>query len=235
MKGIVFVIVLIVAQSFGAVGQDNADDRATEVRKAVARMIAAGDEKVIGVRNDLRVFNGKVIRSDEAEFVIEPKKKTSSRSIENVRFRDVLEIEGKGFLLSYFPDPNQKQFADWGAVQRMHHGDSLEIELDGNQSAFGVLLKTSATDITLIDGNRNRVVGRDQVVRVFLARRDTPGAKRILKGAGKGAGAMKPSGDASSPAAALIDTAIMAGGAAAGAVSAAAKRWPNDRLLIYAR
>ena len=72
-------------------------------------------------------------------------------------------------------------------------------------------------------------------MRVLLARRDTPGAKRILKGAASGAGAVKPRNSASSPAAAIVETAIMAGGAIAGAGSAAAKRWPNDRLLIYAK
>ena len=237
MKCLPFILLILFSQVLTTAGQDTVDweARAGEVRAAVERMVATGDKKVIGVRKDLRVFQGTVIRNNSDEFVIKPKKKSSGRSIESVRYSNVLEIEGDGFVLSYFPDPNQKPFADWAAVRRLQHGDSLDIDLEGNDSAFGVLLKTSAADLTLLDGNRNVVVPRDKIVRVLLARRDMPGAKRILKGAASGAGAVKPRNSGSSPGAAIVETAIMAGGAIAGAGSAAAKRWPNDRLLIYAK
>lgn len=230
-------MLVLFTQALTVAAQDVVDmeARAREVRAAAEKMVAAGHKKVIGVRNDLRVFDGRVLQTNSEEFVIKPTKKNSRRSIESIKYRDVLEIEGNGFVLSYFPDPNQKPFADWTAVRRLQHGDSLDIDLVGNDSAFGVLLRTSETDITLVDGNRNKVVARDRIVRVLLARRDTPGAKRILKGAARGANSVKPGSAGSSPGAAIVDTALIAAGAVAGAAHAAVKRWPNDRLLIYAK
>lgn len=235
MKHRPFLFLLLLIQVYCIVGQtpDYSKRRESEIREAVTTMMGPGD-KVRGVRTDLRVFEGKLVRSDDKGFVIEPKKK-SALGVESVKYASVLEIDGERVSLSYFPDPNQKPFDDWSAVRRLTHGDSLDIDLLGNKSAFGVLLRTSETDLTLLDGNRNVVVEREQILRVLLARRDAPGAKRILKGAAKGAKTTGPSRGDSSLGAAVVNTAIMAGGAVAGAVSAAAKRWPNDRLLIYAK
>ncbi|MEP7148085.1 MAG: hypothetical protein ABI857_04315 [Acidobacteriota bacterium] len=236
MKRLSIVLLIVLTQAYGIAAQtsDDSKRREAEIREAVTTMMGPGDS-VMGVRTDLRVFKGKLIRSDDKEFVIKPKKKSSGSGTESVRYSGVLEIEGKRVSLSYFPDPNQKPFSDWSSVRRLTHGDSLDIDLVGNESAFGVLLKTSETDLTLLDGNRNVVVGRDQIVRILLARRDTPGAKRILKGAAKGASAAKPGRGSTSTGAAIVDTVIMAGAALAGAASAAVKSWPNDRLLIYAK
>lgn len=237
MKFLSVILLVLFTQVLTIAAQDSADweMRAREVRAAVEKMVAAGHTKVMGVRKDLRVFEGSILRNNNEDYVIKPKKKSSRRSVETIKYSDVLEIEGTGFVLSYFPDPNQKPFADWTAVRRLQHGDSLDIDLEGNDSAFGVLLKISETDITLLDGNRNVVVARDRIVRILLARRDTPGAKRILKGAAGGAGSVKSGSAGSSTGAAIVNTALMTAGAVAGAVNAAAKRWPNDRLLIYAK
>ena len=235
MKRMYVLLLLVLFQTYYIAAQTSDKDtrRENEVRDAVTTTMQPGD-KVMGVRTDLRVFEGKLIRSDDKGFVVGPKKK-SSRRVESIKYANVLEIDAEGVSLSYFPDPNQKPFADWSAVRQLAHGDSLDIDLVRNKSAFGVLLRTSDTDLTLLDGNRNVVVSRDDIVRILLARRDAPGAKRILKGAGKGADMARPTGKDSSLGAGIVHAAIMVGGAAVGAVSAAAKRWPNDRLLIYAK
>ena len=187
MKRQSVLLLLLLFQAYNITAQTSDEDkrRESEVREAVKTLMGPGD-KVTGVRTDLRVFQGKLIRSDDTGFVIKPKKK-SKLSVESVKYSSVLEIDGERVSLSCFPNPNQKPFADWSAVRKLAHGESLDIDLTGNESAFGVLLKTSEADLTLMDGNRTVVVSRDKITRILLARRDTPGAKRILKGAGKGA------------------------------------------------
>ena len=193
--------------------------------------------KVKGVRFDLRIFEGKIVIFDDDGFSIMSDKEKSSGKLTKIKYVDVIEVETKNTLLSYFPDPKQKAFAEWSAVRKLTHGDSLDIDLVSKEQLFGVLLKTSDSDLTIMQGNEQLVVKRENVARILLARRDTPEAKKILKGAGKGAASVGQGGRGDHPhaAGAIVDAAIIAGGAAAGAVKAVATRYPNDRLLIYAK
>ena len=210
--------------------------RAEEVQTAIEKAVADNQLKVKGVRYDVRIFEGKIVIFDDEGFSIASEKEKSSTKLIKIKYRDVIELETKSTLLSYFPDPDQKPYAEWAAVRNLVHGDSLDIDLASKEQLFGVLLKTSDSDLTIMQGNETLIVKRENVARILLARRDTPAAKKILKGAGKGVTTVgPPRGDHPHPAGAIVDGAIFAGAAVAGAVSAAAKRWPNDRLLIYAR
>src|SRR5688572_21831956 len=118
MKHLSLTILVMLIQAFGVAAQSNDEKerRAQEVQTAVSTMIAAGNDKVIGVRNDLRVFEGKLIQNVHDRFVIETKK---TGRLDSVKYADVLEIEGKDIFLSYIPDPNLKPFADWNAIRRL--------------------------------------------------------------------------------------------------------------------
>ena len=211
--------------------------QAEEVQIAVEQAINNGQPKVKGVRYDVRIFEGKIVIFDDDGFSIVPEKGNSAGKLIKIKYRDVIELETKSTLLSYFPDAEQKPFGDWAAVRKLSHGESLDIDLVSKEQLFGALLKSSESDLTIMQGNEQLVVKRETIARILLARRDTPEAKKILKGAGKGAASVGQGGRGDHPhaAGAIVDAAIIAGGAVVGAVAAAATRGPNDRLLIYAK
>lgn len=215
-----------------AVGQSEPLElsRASEVRTALEKAGQSGDVSVNGVLFDMRTFNGKLIRMDDDSFTVVSKR----RSTFTIRYRQVLELNGRGIAISYFPDPDLSPFADWNAVKKLTYGDTLEIDQIEGTNIVGVLLRVSDTGLALIDGNRTREVNRDAIKRIFLARLESNSVVKGLKGAAKGAGSVGR-GENSNIGAAAVHGAIMVGAATAGAVGAVARRFPNDRFLIYAK
>ena len=227
---IAFMIVLgcwtfVVGQS----GQQSIS-RAEEVRAALEKASISGEISISGVLFDMRTFEGKLFRMDDDSFMVVSKRRSSL----SIKYGQVLELNGGGIAISYFPDPDLSPFADWTAVKKLTYGDRLEIDQIEGTDIVGVLLRVSDTGLTLVDGNRTREVKQDAVKRIFLARLETHSVVKALKGAAKGAGSVGRSNN-SSIGAAAVNGAIMVGAATAGAIGAVARRFPNDRLLIYAK
>ncbi len=234
------LVVLYLAFLISAVSAQSDSERkkqSGEVQAAIEKAVDDGQLKVKGVRYDLRIFEGKIIIFDDEGFSIASDKEKSATKLTKIKYAEVIELELKDSLLSYFPDPKEKPYAGWAAVRKLTHGESVDIDLVSTEQLFGALLKTSDSDLTIMQGNEQVVVKRENVARILLARRDTPEAKKILKGAGKGAGRVSSGGSRGGGdiGTAIVETAIIAGGAAAGAIKAVATRYPNDRLLVYAK
>lgn len=206
-----------------------------EIRTAIERLWQSGEPSINGVLYDMRTFGGKLIHMDDESFSVKLKKGSRQRGLMTIKFRQVLELNGNGVSISYFPDPNLTPFADWNAVRKLVYGDTLEVERIVGGNVFGVLFRVSDTSITLMDGNRPKEMKRDEVKRVFLARRESHSIGKALKGAGKGARSVGRGSGSDQIGAAAIEGAIRVGAATAGAVSAVARRSPNDRLLIFAQ
>ena len=236
MKILTLLTIYFACLSTGVFAQGNNDRpaQALEVKAAIEKATANGKVRARGVRYDLRLFDGEIAFSDERSFTITPRKKKGSQGPMTIPYNDVIELETEATFLSFFPNPDQKPFAEWSGVEKLLHGESVDIDLIDKEQLFGVVLKTSDSELTIMQGNKTLSLKRESVARVLLARRDTPEAKKILRGAGKGAGSV-PTHRAAGPVEAIVQTAILAGGAIAGGVAAAAKRYPNDRLLIYAK
>ena len=66
MKRQSVLLLLLLFQAYNITAQTSDEDkrRESEVREAVKTLMGPGD-KVTGVRTDLRVFQGKLIRSDD--------------------------------------------------------------------------------------------------------------------------------------------------------------------------
>ena len=114
------------------------------------------------------------------------------------------------------------------AAQRIRPG---EHELPA--AAIGEIVSTRAADHA---AERDDVPARVNVRSCaaeddVVVRRE---AVKGLKGAAKGAGSVGR-GENSNIGAAAVHGAIMVGAATAGAVGAVARRFPNDRFLIYAK
>jgi len=233
------IIVLICALSAWAVSYAQTDSQSSsqteEVRAAVYSLRQSGELSINGVLYDMRTFEGKLIHVDDESFSVNLKKGSKRRGMMTIRFKQVLELTGKGVSISYFPDPNLTPFADWTAVKKLTYGDTLEVERAGGGNVFGVLFRVSDTSVTVMDGNRPKEIKRDEVKRIFLARRESHSIAKAVKGAGKGAGSVGRGSGSNQIGAAAVEGAIRVAAATAGAVGAVARRSPNDRLLIYAQ
>jgi hypothetical protein len=209
--------------------------RTDEIRLALERLRQSGELSIDGVLYDMRTFDGKLIYVEHDSFTIDSKRKSLPRSIMTINFKQVVELNGKGVSISYFPDPDISPFADWDAVKKLTYGDTVEIDRVSGGDIVGVLFRVSEAAVTLMDGNRTKEIGKDDVKRLFLARREPHSIGKALKGAGKGARSVGRGSGSSQIGAAAVEGAIRIGAATAGAVGAVARRSPNDRLLIYAR
>ena len=208
---------------------------AEEIRIALERLRQSGEPSINGVLFDMRTFNGKLIRVGEDTFTVDSKREFLPRAIMTIKFTQILELSGNGIAISYFPDPDLSPFADWNAVKKLTYGDMIEIDRYSGGGVFGVLLRVSDTTVTLMDGNRTREIRQDDVKRLLLARREPHSVGKALKGAGEGARSVGRGSGSSEIGAAAVEGAIRVGAATAGAVGAVARRYPNDRLLIYAK
>ena len=233
IRTLVSIFVILFSARVFAQGDNDRAKQALEVRRAVEQSTADGKVRVKGVRYDLRLFDREVIFVDGRSFILRPRNSKIAKTIV-MPYEQVIELTINGTTLSFFPDPDQKPFAEWSAVKTLSHGDSVDIDLVDKEQLFGALLKISDSDLTIMQGNETLVINREKIARILLARRDTPEAKKVLKGAGKAASSVGKGGG-SGTGAAIVHGAIILGATAAGALGALAKRFPNDRLLIYSR
>jgi len=214
--------------------------RADEVKTAVERLSALRDVRVRGVLFDMRVFDGKFIDKDDSTFTVDSKRRGQPRSVMVIKYEQVLELVGPGIAISYFPDPDTAPYSSWDELKRIASGDTLEIDLLDGKGAMGVFIRVTEAEIALLDGNKNVLIKRKGIKRVFLARREPHSLKKAARGAGKAAGTVRPAEPASrtlgsSAGAAMINGAILLGTAAAGAIHSVGRPSPNDRLLLYAK
>ena len=234
----IVLFIFVFGSFYFANGQaDPKDDRTEVIRAALEKAHQSGKRSIKGVLFDMRVFDGKLVRVEEDSFTVDSKRKNLPRVLMAIKYDRVLELKGRGIALSYFPDPDLSPFGDWNLLKKLSHGDTLEIDRIEGTNIAGVLLRVSDTGVTFIDGNRTKEIRKDEISRIFLARREPHSVSKVLAGAGRGAGAIGGPGDSSSIFAAAIYGAILAAAATVGAIDAIAKaqKSPNDRLLIYAK
>lgn len=240
LRVFLLTVLLVCASVCFAQTDPSKGSRADEVKTAVERLSALRDVRVRGVLFDMRVFDGKFLDKDDHTFTVDFKRRGQSRSVMVIKYEQVLELVGPGIAISYFPDPDTAPYSTWDELKRIAYGDTLEIDrLDGT-GAMGVFIQVTESEIVLLDGNKNLTLKREEIKRVFLARREPHSLKKAAKGAGKAAGTVRPAEPASrtlgsSAGAAMINGAILLGTAAAGAIHSVARPSPNDRLLLYAK
>jgi hypothetical protein len=201
---------------------------------ALEKLRQSGERTINGVLFDMRTFDGKLIRTEGNTFTVDSKRKSLPRSLVTINYKQVLELNGKGIRLSYFPPPDLSPFGDWNAVKALTRGDTLDITLSSGGDITAVLFSVSDASLTLMDGDQTKEINQADIRRIFLARREPHSAAKALAGAGKGASAIgRPR--SSNPIGAALEGAIMLGAATVGAVSEVSRRSPNDRLLIFAK
>ncbi|HSI87661.1 MAG TPA: hypothetical protein VK918_01315 [Pyrinomonadaceae bacterium] len=214
--------------------------RAAEVKTAVEKLSALRDVRVRGVLFDMRVFDGKFTDKDDNTFTVDSKRQGLPRSVMVIKYEQVLELVGPGIAISYFPDPDTAPYSTWDELKRIVYGDTLEIDRVDGTGTMGVFIRVTGSEMVLLDGNKDVSIKREEIKRVFLARREPHSLKKAAKGAGKAAGTVRPAEPASrtlgsSAGAAMINGVILLGTAAAGAIHSVARPSPNDRLLLYAK
>lgn len=214
--------------------------REAEIKTAVEKLKVEDKPGLTAVLFDMRVIEGKFIRRDDRTFTIDAKRKKLPSAPIEIRYDQVLELIGDGVSISYFPDPDTAPYSTWDELKLVAYGDTLEIDRLDGEGAFGIFLRVTESEIFLLDGNKTISVKRDEIKRVFLARREPHSLTKARKGAAKASRSVRPAEPASrtigsSAGAAVVNTAVLAGTATAGAISSVARRSPNDRLLIYAK
>lgn len=193
-------LTLMAAFCLSAAGQQA--DRAVEteqIKKAVGIIAAGKKPNVEIVTRDLREIGGKIIAVYEDTFVIDPKhpKKRSITivSIGNapsdrkppvtIKYRDVLQIDGKGATLSFVPDPKLTPFSEWNSIPMVGVGAMLQVQTKDGKKTHGVFTTWSDDGIRLMQGNAQKEIAKDNIVRIYQLAGDLDGLAAKLFGGGQ--------------------------------------------------
>ena len=188
-----FIGVDVVAQT------STTSQEADAIKKAVGIIAAAKKRNVDIVMRDLREIDGKIIGVYEDTFVVDPKqpKKRSITiiSIGNVpnnrkppvtiKYRDVLQIEGKGAVLSVVPDPKLMHFSSWEDIPSVGVGAMLQVHTKDGKKTHGVFTTWSDDGITLMQGNTQSEIARQEIVRIYRLAGDLDRLAAKLFGGGR--------------------------------------------------
>lgn len=229
MRTLLLIILSCAAPaSLVAAQQGNEQARqAEQVKAAVARLPAKKARLRVTLR-DLSNFEGVAAPPDEDSFPLIVRDVRGVHHEVVIKYRDVLELKGKGVTVGFVPDPMARPYGSWGDVRALAFGDPVEVVLDGGRKVRARISNTAETGVTLLapDG-RETVHGRDSVLRVFRVRDKSAGAS-AMGGGIRG----KQIGEVFNGPGKAIGTGIGSGvGALVGALQKNGKR----RVLVYAK
>lgn len=200
MKTLFFIGSIAVLSHIGVAGQSDARrSEADTVKKAVGIIAAAKKPNVEIVTRDLRELKGKIIGVYEDTFVVDPKQPKKRGitiiSIGNVpnnrkppitiKYRDVIQIEGNGAVLSVVPDPKLTPFSAWDNIPLVGVGAMLQVHTRDGEKRHGVFTTWSDEGITLMQGNTQKEIEKDDIVRIYQLAGDLDGLKSKLFGGGR--------------------------------------------------
>jgi hypothetical protein len=197
MKRTLYIAIIALSQ-LATFGQ-HATREADGIKKAVGLIAVAKKPDVEVVTRDLRELKGKIIGVYEDNFVIEVKqpKKRSITIISignvppnrkppiNIRYRDVLQIEGKGALLSFVPDPKLTRFSEWNAIPTVGVGAMLQVHTKDGKKIHGVFTTRANDRLRLMQGNTQTEIQKEDIVRVYQLAGDLDGLAAKLFGGGR--------------------------------------------------
>jgi hypothetical protein len=199
-KLLIFIAFLAAPAGVLAQPVDRADE--AEIVKQTVGAIAGSDKKHAEVvLNDLREFKGKVIGVYEDHFVLRPKKKREMKwtviSIGTnpnrnpaifIKYRDVLQIEGKKAVASFVPNPAASPFATWDQVSEIGRGEFVQVHRVDGKKTYGVFYRSGPDSLSLIQGNKEVIIAASRISKVYRVKGDTRGlATKIITGGTRGA------------------------------------------------
>lgn len=180
----------------------------TPVRRAETEAVKNAAGTIAGLRKpkaevvlrDLREFEGTITGIYNDHFVLVPKEKGGKLSVTiivigrppsrpgvNIKYSDVLQMEGKGTAVSFVPDPKSSPYGEWGEVAEIGRGEFVQVHRSNGSATQGVLFIVSDDDISLMRGNRVLTIPVAEVSKVYRVVGDTRGlAKKILTGGTRG-------------------------------------------------
>ena len=197
----VLIFIAFLALPAGVLAQDPKDAEQVEIVKQTVGAIAGSDKKNAEVvLNDLREFEGKVIGVYEDHFVLRPKKKREMKwtvisigtnpnrnSAIFIKYRDVLQIEGKNAVASFVPDPAASPFATWDQVNEIGRGEFVQVHRVDGKKAYGVFYRSGPDSLSLMEGNKEVIIAASRISKVYRVKGDTRGlATRIITGGTRG-------------------------------------------------
>lgn len=174
-------------------------EEAEGIKKAVGIIAAGKKPNVEIVLRDLREFEGRIIGVYDDSFRVDPKqpRKTSITiiSIGNVpnnrkppvtiKYRDVLQVEGKGMVLSVVPDPKSATFAGWQDIPTAGIGAMLQVHTKDGKKTHGVFTTWSDDKLTLMQGNAQTEIEKKEVTRIYQLAGNLDGLRAKLFGGGR--------------------------------------------------
>lgn len=198
-----FCVALIAFVGAGIAAQTaNTSHEADAIKKAVGIIAAAKKPSVDIVLRDLREIDGKIIGVYEDTFVVElkqPKKRgitivtignvpNNRKRPVTIKYRDVLQIEGKGAVLSLVPDPKLTPYSEWNAIPTIGVGAMLQVHTRDGKKTHGVFTTWSDNGIKLMQGNTQTEIARQEIARIYQLAGNLDGlAAKLFGGGRKGA------------------------------------------------
>ena len=199
MRGTLMIVLVLASAALGQM--PDPADQVEIVKQTVGAIAGSGKPNTEVVLRDLREFRGKVIGIYADHFVLRPKGKRDTKwtviSIGTnpagnppaiyIKYRDVLQIEGKNAVASFVPDPDASPFATWDQVNTVGRGEFVQIYLVDGRRTQGVFYLSDANSLSLIRGNKQVKIAAADVSRVFRVKGETRGLlKKIISGGTRG-------------------------------------------------
>ena len=248
MRMALLFIAILVAPAAGLAQVPDQAEQAEIVKQAVGAVAGSKDEYAEVVMHDLREFKGKVIGVYGDHFVLLPKKKRkmkwtvisigtnpNSNPANFIRYRDVLQIEGKSAVASFVPDPAASPYSTWEKVNEIGSGEFVQVHRVDGRKMHGVFYRSGPDSLSLIEGNREVMIAAARISKVFRVKGDTRGlATKIITGGTRGAQIsddLLPIGDPRS----LAHPLALAIGAAVGTTIYLLPIGETSRVLVYSK
>ena len=201
MRGAMILVIVIAAAASAVAQSPDLADQAEMIRQTVGAIAGSDKTNAEVVLRDLREFKGKVVGVYDDHFVLRPKQKRDLKwtviSIGTnpnrnpailIRYRDVLQIEGKKAVASFVPDPAASPFATWDQVNAIGRGEFVQIHFVDGRKAQGVFYRSDEHTLSLIRGNREVAFHANKVSKVFRVKGDPRSlATKIITGGTRGA------------------------------------------------
>lgn len=182
MRVLSFLIVYaVVCPTFLFAQRSEREVQADEVKTELGKVLARSKPKVEVVLRDLREVEGKLVGLYQDSFVLKPKgknalvsvtigSKAASKKPVVIKYKDVLQMEGKGILLSFVPDPKRSPFSVWDDVRELGVGEVVHVEMLDGKRYGGAFLKASHDSVSMMRGNSQRDFEKKSVARVYRVR-----------------------------------------------------------------
>jgi hypothetical protein len=182
-----------------AAQQPDGSGRNEQIKQAVGIIAVAKKPNVEIVTRDLRELQGKIVGVYKDDFVIEvkqPKKRSitiikignvpsNSKPPVTIKYRDVLQIEGKGALLSFVPDPKLTPYSEWNAIPAVGVGAMLQVHTKDGKKTHGVFTTWANDRLRLMQGNAQTEIQKEEIVRIYQLAGDLDGLASKLFGGGR--------------------------------------------------